>query len=273
MLILSATPIPRTLALTLYGDLDVCKLDETPTGRTPVKTMCILEKARDKLIQFLQKEMDGGNQVFVVCPLIEESEALDIRNALDVFQLLTSRLAPRKVALLHGRMTGAEKEEVMAAFAGGAVQALVSTTVVEVGVDVPAATVMVVENSERFGLAQLHQLRGRVGRGSAQSYCILVTNTSEPLALRRLKMMTETNDGFLLAEEDLVLRGPGELFGARQHGLPELRIAKLPEDIQLMEKARQAAIHLMQADRELCQPEHEALAREVQGKLEEMARG
>ena len=260
-LVMSATPIPRTLALTLYGDLDISKLDEMPPGRVPVKTICILEKARDKLVLFLRKELEAGNQAFVVCPLIEESEAMDLQNAEEIARRLEAQLKPHRVGLLHGRMSGAEKDGVMEAFSGGAIKALVSTTVVEVGVNVPSATVMVIENGERFGLAQLHQLRGRVGRGDRQAYCVLVTNTSDPLALRRLKLMTETNDGFLLAEEDMALRGPGEFFGARQHGLPAFRLARLPEDMRLMEKAREAAFRLIEADPDLEQPQHGELKR------------
>ncbi|MCL2122227.1 MAG: ATP-dependent DNA helicase RecG [Clostridiales bacterium] len=273
VLIMSATPIPRSLALTVYGDLDISKLDEIPPGRKPVETICILEKAREKMHQFLRKELALGNQVFVVCPLIEDSEVLDMQNAEEIYERLTLTLKPFPVGLLHGRMSGAEKEAIMGAFAAGTIQVLVSTTVVEVGVDVPAATVMVVENSERFGLAQLHQLRGRVGRGDRQAYCILVTNTEDSLALRRLKMMTETNDGFKLAEEDLLLRGPGELFGARQHGLPEFRLAKLPEDMRLMERAREAAIRLMDADPDLRQPEHGETGRMIRERITEMVKG
>lgn len=273
MLIMSATPIPRTLAMTLYGDLDISYIDEMPPGRKPVKTICIWDKARDKLNVLLRQELDGGNQAFVVCPLIEESEVMDLQNAEELFRRLESGLKPHPVGLLHGRMPAAEKERIMEAFAAGEIKALVSTTVVEVGVDVPSATVMVVENSDRFGLAQLHQLRGRVGRGERQAYCILVTNTDEPVALRRLKLMTETGDGFRLAEEDLLLRGPGELFGARQHGLPEFRLARLPEDIKLMEKARMAAFDLAEGDPGLERPEHDGLRRAIDEKMAEMTKG
>ena len=273
MLIMSATPIPRTLALTLYGDLDVSILDEMPPGRQPVETICILEKAREKLDFLLRRELDRGNQAFVVCPLIEESEVMDLQNAEEVCRRLEGKLKPYRVGLLHGRMPGDEKEKVMEAFSRGEIGALVSTTVVEVGVNVPSATVMVVENSERFGLAQLHQLRGRVGRGDVQAYCILVTNTNEPYALQRLKLMTETNDGFRLAEEDLLLRGPGEMFGARQHGLPEFRLAELPKDLKLMERAREAAFRLAEEDPELEKPEHSGLKRVIGEKMAEMVNG
>ncbi len=273
MLVMSATPIPRTLALTLYGDLDISLLDEMPPGRKPVKTICILEKAREKLNQLLWQELEQGHQAFVVCPLIEESEAMDLQNAQEIFRQLKKRLSPFPVGLLHGRQSAAEKEEIMAAFAAGVLKALVSTTVIEVGVNVPQATVMVIENSERFGLAQLHQLRGRVGRGRLQAYCILVTNTGEALALQRLKLMTETNDGFRLAEEDMLLRGPGEFFGTRQHGLPEFRLAKLPEDRQLLERAREAALDLASQDPELAQAEHFKLNYLIKKKMAEMVNG
>ncbi len=273
MLVMSATPIPRTLALTLYGDLDISLLDEMPPGRKPVKTICILEKAREKLNQLLRQELEQGHQAFVVCPLIEESEAMDLQNAQEIYRQLKKKLSPFPVGLLHGRQSAAEKEEIMAAFAAGVLKALVSTTVIEVGVNVPQATVMVIENSERFGLAQLHQLRGRVGRGKLQAYCILVTNTSEPLALQRLKLMTETNDGFRLAEEDMLLRGPGEFFGTRQHGLPEFRLAKLPEDRQLLETARAAALDLAGQDPELGRSEHLELNCLIKKKMAEMVNG
>jgi ATP-dependent DNA helicase RecG len=244
-----------------------------PPGRSPVQTICILGKAREKLNRFIMQELDKGHQAFIVCPLIEESEAMDLQNAEAMHRQLESRLTPYRVGLLHGKMPSGEKEKTMEAFATGDIKALVSTTVVEVGVNVPAATVMAVENSERFGLAQLHQLRGRVGRGSLQAYCVLVTDTDDARALQRLKLMTESNDGFRLAEEDLLLRGPGELFGARQHGLPEFRLAKLPDDLALMEKARQAAFDLAETDPELERPEHASLRLIIGDKMADMARG
>lgn len=255
LLVMSATPIPRTLALTLYGDLDISVIDQLPPGRKPVKTICVLEKARDKLNRLLLSELKKGFQAFVVCPLIQESEALDLQNAIQLYEELRKILRPFAVGLLHGKQSAAEKEEIMNSFAAGRLKLLVSTTVIEVGVNVPKATIMVVENSDRFGLAQLHQLRGRVGRGDDQAYCVLVTNTQEPLALARLKLMTETNDGFRLAEEDMLLRGPGEFFGTRQHGLPEFRMARLPEDKELLEQARQTALDLLRDDPGLNAPE------------------
>ncbi len=273
LLVMSATPIPRTLALTLYGDLDISLIDQLPPGRKPVKTICILEKAREKLNQLLLAELKKGRQAFVVCPLIQESEVLDLQNALEIDEYLRKRLSPYAVGLLHGRQTAAEKEAVMEEFTAGRLRLLVSTTVVEVGVNVPKATVMVVENSERFGLAQLHQLRGRVGRGGDQAYCILVTNSREPLALSRLKLMTETNDGFRLAEEDMLLRGPGEFFGTRQHGLPEFRMARLPEDKELLEQARQAALDLLREDPELKGPGLAELKQIILKKMADMIKG
>lgn len=272
MLVMSATPIPRTLALTVYGDLDISSLDEMPPGRMPVQTLCILEKARPKLNALLEREIAKGFQVYMVCPLIEETELADLQNAKQLYTALSAAMPHVKVGLLHGRMNSTEKDTVMAAFEKGNIQLLVSTTVIEVGVNVPRATVMVVENAERFGLAQLHQLRGRVGRGGDQSYCILVTKTTEPISLKRLKLMTETNDGFRLAEEDMLLRGPGEFFGTRQHGLPEFRIAQLPDDRRLLEEARGAALDLLQQDPLLQKPEHGQLNQLIMQKMAEMVK-
>jgi ATP-dependent DNA helicase RecG len=270
VLVMSATPIPRTLALTLYGDLDISSLDELPPGRKPVKTFCVLERARGKLQRFIGESLDKGRQIYVVCPLIEESEVLDLKNAKDVRESYAQIFPGYSVGLLHGRMKPAEKAEVMDGFVRGTVHALVTTTVIEVGVNVPQATVMVVESAERFGLAQLHQLRGRVGRGADQSYCVLVTETRNPVALKRLKLMTETNDGFKLAEEDMALRGPGEFFGSRQHGLPDFKLAKMPEDAPVLEAARQAAVCLLQEDPTLEWAENERLRREVRRLMDVM---
>jgi len=248
VLVMSATPIPRTLALTLYGDLDISVIDQLPPGRKPVKTICILEKARDKLNKLIEQQISMGFQVYVVCPLIEESEVMDLNNAKSLLLKLQETFPGYNVSLLHGKMKAEEKEKIMAAFSSGKVQILVTTTVIEVGVNVPKATIMVIENADRFGLAQLHQLRGRVGRGGDQSYCILVTKTTNQQALQRLKIMTETTDGFRLAEEDMKMRGPGEFFGNQQHGLPEFRFAELTRDQKILEEARQAAIELLKED-------------------------
>ena len=244
VLVLTATPIPRTLALTLYGDLQLSVIDELPAGRKPILTRKLSEKSRPYLENFLEDQMRQGRQVYVVCPLVEESEALDLASATERAASLQARFAGRRIALMHGRLKAEEKEDIMRAFAGGKIDLLVTTTVVEVGVNVPNATVMVVEGAERFGLAQLHQLRGRVGRGSEQSYCLLVAGSRDS---RRLDILCHTQDGFKIAEEDLRLRGPGELLGTRQHGLAELRLADLSRDGRLVEKAYQMAQKVLAA--------------------------
>ncbi len=237
VLVLTATPIPRTLALTLYGDLQLSVLDEMPVGRKPIITRKLTERARPKLEKFLDEQIKLGMQIYVVCPLVEESETLDLISATQRSADLQLRFPKRRVALLHGRMKGAEKEAIMTAFHAGEVDILVATTVVEVGVNVPKASVMVIESAERFGLAQLHQLRGRVGRGSEQSYCFLISGNNS----RRLEVLCQTEDGFKIAEEDMRLRGTGELLGTRQHGIAELRLADLSQDGHLVEKAYQMA--------------------------------
>ena len=234
VLVLTATPIPRTLALTLYGDLQLSVLDELPVGRKPVLTRKLSERGGANLEKFLGEQMALGRQIFVVCPLVEESEILEVTSASDHATYLQKRYPERRVTLIHGKMKGNEKENIMRDFLAREIDILVATTVVEVGVNIPNATVMVVEGAERFGLAQLHQLRGRVGRGSEQSYCILMT---EVKSSHRLDILCQTQDGFKIAEEDLRLRGPGELLGTRQHGLPELRLADPARDAYLIEKA------------------------------------
>jgi ATP-dependent DNA helicase RecG len=260
VLVMTATPIPRTLALTLYGDLDVSVLDEMPPGRQRIVTGVRDEKGRPKVYGFLREQMQGGRQVYVVYPLVEESEVLDLRAATDMARRLQSEIFPEfRVGLLHGRMGFAEKDGVMTEFRRGAIQLLVSTTVIEVGIDVPNATVMLVEHAERFGLSQLHQLRGRVGRGREKSYCILMTAGASEEARRRLAAMEETGDGFRIAEADLGIRGPGDFFGTRQSGLPAFRVADLLRDAALLEEARQEAFAMVAADPDLARPEHRAL--------------
>jgi ATP-dependent DNA helicase RecG len=238
VLVLTATPIPRTLALTLYGDLQLSVLNEMPKGRKPILTRKLTERGRPNLEKFMEEHIQKGRQVYVVCPLVEESESMDLISATERYESLQVRFPHYRVALLHGRMKGAQKEEIMRAFQAGEIHILVSTTVVEVGVNVPNATIMVIEGAERFGLAQLHQLRGRVGRGSEQSFCILM---SDAKSSKRLEVLCETQDGFRIAEEDLRIRGAGELLGTRQHGIMELRLADLSRDGRLVEEAYQMA--------------------------------
>jgi ATP-dependent DNA helicase RecG len=260
VLVMTATPIPRTLALTLYGDLDVSVLDEMPPGRQRIVTGVRDETGRPRVNTFLGGEMQAGRQVYVVYPLVEESEVLDLRAATEMARRLQSDVFPQfRVGLLHGRMSFGEKDVVMAEFRSGAIQLLVSTTVIEVGIDVPNATVMVVEHAERFGLSQLHQLRGRVGRGSEKSYCILMSGGASEDARRRLAAMEETTDGFKIAEADLEIRGPGDFIGTRQSGLPTFRVADLQRDAALLDEARQEAFALVARDPDLARPEHRAL--------------
>ena len=242
LLIMSATPIPRTLALILYGDLDISLIDELPPGREPVGTFLVNESYRARLNNFIRKQAAEHHQTFIVCPAIEESETESLKAAELWAETLKKSVFPNlRVALLHGKMKGSEKDSVMEAFAGGAYDILVATTVIEVGVDVPNATLMVIENADRFGLSQLHQLRGRIGRGSAKSYCVLVSDTANAETRQRLRAFCSTTDGFKIAEEDLKLRGPGDFFGARQHGLPAFRIGNLASDLSLLKEAQAAA--------------------------------
>ena len=263
MLVLSATPIPRTLALIIYGDLDVSVIDELPPGRQRVDTFAVDERYRARLNGFIRKQVEEGHQVFIVCPLVGDGDELpDERKAVTAYAktLQEETFPDLRIAVLHGKMKPKEKEAVMAAFAGGEADILVSTTVVEVGVDVPNATLMVVENAERFGLSQLHQLRGRVGRGKAKSYCVLVSQGGDEETKRRL---TDTNDGFKIAEEDLKFRGPGDFFGQRQHGLPMLQIADLNCDMLLLSEAQTAARELLVGDDQLTAPEHRRLKQRI----------
>ena len=261
LLVMTATPIPRTLALTIYGDLDVSVLDELPPGRRPIVTVARSEGKRRAIYTFLREQVAAGRQIYVVYPLVEESEVLDLKAATDMARHLADAVFPDLVVgLLHGRLGFDEKDAIMRRFKAGEIHVLVSTTVIEVGIDVPNAAVMLIEHAERFGLSQLHQLRGRVGRGEWKSYCILLTSgrlTEE--AQRRIDAMTSTNDGFRIAEVDLELRGPGEFFGTRQSGLPEFRSADLLQDTRLLEEARREATAIIARDRELSDPANRAL--------------
>ncbi len=248
MLIMSATPIPRTLALILYGDLDISIIDELPPGRKPVKTYAVGERMRKRIFAFLGKNVREGGQAYVVCPLIEETEKSDLQNAQMLAQKLQKIFPDFSVGLMHGKMKPKLKEEVMDGFVNGDIKILVSTTVIEVGVNVPNANTMVIENAERFGLSQLHQLRGRVGRGNEQAFCILFAHGNNEVTKKRMETMCISNDGFYISEQDLKLRGPGDFFGTRQHGLPEMKIANLFEDTAILEKSQEAARAIMEED-------------------------
>ncbi|NRD78839.1 ATP-dependent DNA helicase RecG [Bacillus sp. BRMEA1] len=249
VLFMTATPIPRTLAITVFGEMDVSIIDEMPAGRKTIETYWAKPEMLERVLAFVEKELAKGHQAYVICPLIEESEKLDVQNAIDVHTALTHYYQGRyKAGLMHGRLSSDEKDAVMKAFSANEVQILVSTTVVEVGVNVPNATMMVIYDAERFGLSQLHQLRGRVGRGSDQSYCVLLANPKSEVGQERMKIMTETNDGFVLSEKDLELRGPGDFFGRKQSGLPEFKVADMVHDYRALETARNDASILIQSE-------------------------
>jgi ATP-dependent DNA helicase RecG len=265
VLVMTATPIPRTLTLTLYGELDVSIIDELPPGRKPVRTHWKTPEERLKVYAGVRKLVEQGRQAYVICPLIDESDKLQVRAAEAMAEHLQKDVFPDlRVGLLHGRMKPAEKEAVMDAFRAGELDILVSTTVIEVGVDVPNAAAIVIEDADRFGLAQLHQLRGRVGRSDHQSYCVLIANPKSEEGQRRMDIMTRTNNGFLIAEEDLRIRGPGEIYGTRQSGMPSFRVADLVKDMRLLEVARQEAFHLLESDPDLSRPKHTALREAVE---------
>ena len=264
VLVMSATPIPRTLALLMYGDLEVSILDELPPGREPVETFLVGESYRPRINAFIRKQAAEGHQCFVVCPAVEENQELGLKAAETWAQTLQKTVFPDlRISLLHGQMKGAEKEAAMASFARGEADVLVATTVIEVGVDVPNATLMVIEDADRFGLSQLHQLRGRVGRGSAKSYCILISHNRSPETLQRLKALCKTTDGFKIAEEDLKLRGPGDFFGARQSGLPAFRMGDLSGDLQTLKDAQQASVEWIESWGQSASPEAMALRRRI----------
>jgi len=248
VLSMTATPIPRTLAITVFGDMDVSTLRERPKGRKPIKTYSVKHDMMDRVLGFIRKEAEQGRQTFFICPLIEESEKLDVQNAIDLHMQLTQGLPDLSIGLLHGRMTAAEKESTMATFVAGETNVLVSTTVIEVGVDVPNATLMIVMDADRFGLSQLHQLRGRVGRGEHQSFCILIADPKSENGQERMRAMTDTDDGFEISRRDLEIRGPGEFFGTKQSGMPEFRLANLMNDFEILEQARDDAAALTSKD-------------------------
>ncbi len=268
ILVMTATPIPRTLALILYGDLDISIIDELPPGRRKVMTYAVDETMRDRINKFIRKQVAQGRQVYIVCPLVEESDAIEARAAAELAEELKNRtFSDLRVGLIHGKMKSSEKDKIMSSYVKGETDILVSTTVIEVGVNVPNASLMVVENAERFGLAQLHQLRGRVGRGEYQSYCILFNDSKSEISRERMKVMEKTSDGFVISEKDLELRGPGDFFGTRQHGIPDLKIANLYRDIEILKMAQEAALTLMEQDRTLSLPENLSLGAAVKKKF------
>ena len=270
VLVMSATPIPRTLAIILYGDLDISIIDELPAKRLPIKNCVVGTSYRPKAYSFIEKQVQMGRQAYVICPMVEESEGLEAENVTDYARKLQEILPGEiKVEILHGKMKPKEKNRIMEAFASGEIQVLVSTTGVEVGVNVPNATVMMVENAERFGLAQLHQLRGRVGRGEHQSYCIFIQGNNEENTSKRLKILNESNDGFYIAGEDLKLRGPGDLFGIRQSGLMEFKIGDIYNDAGILKNASEAAGEILALDFDLILPQHKALKEHLKGYMSE----
>ncbi len=262
-LVMSATPIPRTLAMIIYGDLDISVLDELPKGRQPIKTFCVTSDYHERIYKFLRKNIQNGKQCYIVCPLVSESES-DLVSATEYYESLkTTHFADCRLGLLHGQMKPKEKDDVMRRFYAGEIDLLVSTVVIEVGVDVPNATIMAIENAERFGLSQLHQLRGRIGRGKDESTCVLISDAQNEEAQERFKIMCETTDGFIIAKKDLELRGPGDFFGSRQHGLPDMRIANLMTDTRILYEAQKSAKEIIDGTVDISLDERKALETEV----------
>ena len=269
VMVMTATPIPRTLALILYGDMDISIIDELPPGRQPIKTNAVTSDYHPRIYRFIEKQIEEGRQCYIICPMVEESEKnAELRNVMDYTAYLKEQVFTQiPIAYLHGKMKPKEKNEIMAAFSRGETKILVSTTVIEVGVNVPNSTIILIENAERFGLAQLHQLRGRVGRGKYQSYCILVSDSKNKVTKKRLQIMEESTDGFVIAETDLKLRGPGEFFGTKQHGLPEMKIANLYTDAKVLKEVQDCVGHLLKMDPSLSHQENQELLNEMEARL------
>lgn len=270
VLVMTATPIPRTLALILYGDLDISIIDELPPNRKKIDTFAVTKGMEERVNNFVRKQIDEGRQAYIVCPLVEENEELNLKSVIELADKYKLEVFPEyKVEYLHGKMRPKEKDAIMEEFKNGNIDILISTTVIEVGVNVPNASIMVIENAERFGLAQLHQLRGRVGRGEYQSYCILKYQGNSEVIRERMKVMQSTNDGFIISEKDLELRGSGEFFGTKQHGLPEFKIANLFEDMPVLKMVQSLAIKILQEDPKLVAKKNENLRKMVKEKFGE----
>ena len=273
VMVMTATPIPRTLALILYGDMDISIIDELPPGRQPIKTNAVGSDYHPRIYRFIEKQISEGRQCYIICPMVEENEKnTELRNVIDYTEYLKTQVFTQiPIAFLHGKMKPKEKNEIMAAFARNETKILVSTTVIEVGVNVPNSTIILIENAEQFGLAQLHQLRGRVGRGKHQSYCILVSDSKNKVTKKRLQIMEESTDGFVIAETDLKLRGPGEFFGTKQHGLPEMKIANLYTDAKVLKEVQGCVGKLLKMDPSLSQQENQELLSEMEARLNEQS--
>ena len=260
VLVMTATPIPRTLALILYGDLDISIIDELPPNRKKIETFAVQKNMTERVNKFIQKQVQEGRQAYIVCPLVEENEELDLKSVEKLYEIYKTEIFPQyRVEYIHGKMKQKDKDSIMERFKKGDIDILISTTVIEVGVDVPNANIMVIENAERFGLAQLHQLRGRVGRGEYQSYCILKYEGKGETVRKRMKVMCETNDGFIISEKDLELRGSGDFFGTMQHGLPEFKIANLFEDMPILKSVQSLAMKIINEDSKLEKEENKLL--------------
>lgn len=268
VLVMTATPIPRTLALILYGDLDISIIDELPPNRKKIDTFAVTKTMEQRVNNFIKKQIEEGRQAYIVCPLVEENEEINAKSVLELAEKYKTQIFPEyKVEYLHGKMRPTEKDEIMQNFKEGKIDILISTTVIEVGVNVPNASIMVIENAERFGLAQLHQLRGRVGRGEYKSYCILKYQGSSEVIRKRMKTMVDTNDGFVIAEKDLELRGSGEFFGTKQHGIPEFKIANLFEDMKMLKMVQSLAIKIEEEDPKLELEKNSKLKKLVENKF------
>ena len=268
VLVMTATPIPRTLALILYGDLDISIIDELPPNRKKIDTFAVTKGMEQRVNNFIRKQIEEGRQVYIVCPLVEENEEINAKAVLEITEKYKNEIFPEyRVEYLHGKMRPKEKDAIMQEFKDGKIKILISTTVIEVGVNVPNASIMVIENAERFGLAQLHQLRGRVGRGQYQSYCILKYQGSSDIIRQRMKIMQETNDGFVIAEKDLELRGSGEFFGTKQHGIPEFKIANLFEDMETLKRVQSVALKIENNDPRLEKEENKRLNKLIEDKF------